>query len=386
MPVLPFLPIDNILVEEKADLPDPVGGAIILAEDTIYGFNGVVDLGTDYLVTSSGTYLKGSFATRDKILYSGTGAAVRASGNHLNIEGIGIKATEQAMTCSGGNVELNNLRIESDKFGTFTDCDQIVLERCRSMELNDGIELINSSPGSIVVMSLCGFTQRVDATGTIIDFGTSVWFILRLESVRLVSAIAGTDISGTVASANLVPSIGRGQVFASFANGLGTHLTGITPDDVLWSFKSTDGIRDSTTVGAICMGDNTVFTMITAPNVFVKIAGTTAVDFERHFETGGISNRLVYIGTEPLTLNIISTMSITKTDIGNRTLAILIYKNGNPFSLAFEAYVSRDPQTFTVSVFDDAETGDYYEVFIANTENISNILAVDFLLTASPVG
>ena len=378
----------QVLVQSVSDFPAASGGAITLLAGVTYVINGTVDIGTDYLVPALESRVRGEFLAIDTITYSGTGAAYRASGGApVILKDVAITSVDEGITCAGGgSVDLNGVSITATKFGTFTDCPQVVIHRSQGLDLDNGIELVTAAFGNIFAITLSALTQAAGATGTLLDLGTSSWAIFRLDNVRLVSVVGGTDISGLVSSGNLLSTVGRGQVFGSFINGSGTHLANIDPDDTLWNFFNTDGVRDSTVIGTATMSGNVTSTATTTTDLFVKVAGTTATGFVRKFDDdSSTSNRLRYVGQPDITVRVEAVLELTKS--GSAVVyAVQIFKNGAATGQAFDVSVSNSsPGSIAISAFSDAVTNDFYEVYVANTAGIEAVTATELQLTVTKV-
>lgn len=379
-----------VLVQKKSDFPDPVAGVITLLADTVYQLNGVVSIGTDHLALSAGSILSGGFAVRDQLVYTGTGAAIRATGVRLTVSDLTVVAPDEAFTCSSGIVGLVGVAVVSEKFATFTDCPQIVIRGSQGTELDNGIELINpgaGSPGVVMVMLTSSLIQRAGATGVLIDLGTSVWATFRLGDVQLVSVVGGTDISGEADSDNLVAGVGRGQVTTSIVNGAGTHLVGIIPDDTQWSFRLVDGILDSITLGEVTMSGNAVDTEIAVQGTFVKVAGSTTLSVGRRFSGGdpAADNRLRYIAPEPDTFRIAATLGVSKSGALEEGAA-QFRKDGSPIGIPFTFQVDPKGRTTLLAITDDAVEDAEYEVWLTNNDSTTDILVMSMVFSIAPIG
>ena len=357
-----------VIVESLSDLPTPSAGAIQLADDTLYRINGEVDIGTNHLLTATNTRIFGIFTTRDIVLYSGTGAAIRAlSGAPLSLKSFGITAPNgSAMECVGGEVFVNTMTVVAPKFGSFDECSRIILVNCESLDIDDGIDISNTSAGGLCVISFVNLVQSVAGVGTMVDFGSSVWTLIRIDNSQLSCETGGISVSGLASSGNLVPVTGRGQIFTARLIGSGTRLAGITADDTLWEIRQTTGIIDTAAIGQISMSGNSTVTTIGGIGTFVKIAGTTTTDFTRRFDDdGATNNRLRYTGIEPVTVKIEAALSLFKTGGADIQFQVQIFKNGSAAGIPFDVVVDNKGNTISVLAYSDVVTNDFFEAYIA---------------------
>lgn len=224
-----------VIVESKDDFPTPAGGIIQLEDNTVYQVNGSIVLGTDRLLVGSGTIVSGRHSSRDQLIYTGTDALLQAlGGDDFRMQDLTVVALAGAVidAVDAANVSINRVVGTALRVGRCEDCNFVVIQQVGLVNVESGLEIVNSSTGELFAVLNSRFTQKLGGAGTLLDLGTSVWTSFQLAEIQLDSALAGTDISGLTASGNLAPVTGRGRVLNSIINGLGTHLVNITVDDV----------------------------------------------------------------------------------------------------------------------------------------------------------
>ena len=134
------------------------------------------------------------------------------------------------------------------------------------------------------------------------------------------------------------------------------------------------------------MEDNTDATVIATPGTFVKAAGTTALAQERRFDdSGGQSNMLRYIGSEPITLLIRVISNLTKMGGTEEEGQLQVFKNGSPIGTRISFSVSNKTDSAETLAVDDAAFGDEYELYITNVDAANDITVADLLIVASEV-
>ena len=379
-------PMTNwVVVESKSDLPTPSGGAITLAANTVYLFNGATNLGTDHLaITGASTYLLAEFGDRDSITYTGVGGAIRVSGGvDFKLTGLGIIAfAGTAFTCTDAPFALiQRMSFIGNKVGTFTDCAQVAFTTSTFINVDSGINFLHSGTATNVVLRENNFLQGVGGTGTLLDFGTMVSDFIESTSNFFTSVAGGTDVSGLASSGNLTPTTGRGVVHSSRLNGTGTHLVGIDPDSILWDFVNTTGVPDSHNIGSLTMSANATTTAIGIQGTMTKVLGTTVLGEQRRFDdNGGTSNLLRYTGTDPVTVLAMATATIEKTGGTQESGSLQFFKNSIAEGPPVSFIVNNQPRGAVVSIPINLVTGDIVELYVTNNDSTTSITVVDLVM------
>ena len=381
---------DYVIVESKSDLPAPVAGAIILLANTVYQFNGLTTLGTDHIeISAADVYMRGVFADRDTLTYTGTGAAIRVSGGvnfkwrHLGL----TTATSTGFSVVDAPFSLiENMSFFGNKIGTFEDCATAALSDCNAFTLDEGIDLINASSGTNFLIRGGNFVQLA-GTGTLVDLGSSVWDFFEINAAFLISAAGGTDISGLAANGNLTAVTGRGVIMGCRLNGVGAHLVGIDPDDTRWEVTNSTGTPDSRNIGSLAMNGNAVATdMSGGAGVMVKVAGVTTLVSQRRFDDdGGTDNRLKYIGVEPITALVNVVAGVTKVAASIEACSLQVFKNGIAVTPLIGFVASNQARGAVITVPVDMVTDDYVEAFMTNEDATNDLTAIDLSMVASSI-
>ena len=340
-----------VLVENKAGFPDPVAGVIQLLDNIIYRVNGAIPLGDDRLVWGLGTIVIGENNSHDSLSYTGTGACISAAGgNSIRVSDLGISAPNGAVfdgvDCPVVNIE--GVVGTALRVGRFENCNVVIGQQSSIVEVESGIELVNTSTGALFTWLNGRIAQRAAGTGILINFGSSVWDSIQATEIELVSAVGGTDISGLANNGNLTAGSGRGRFFDSVINGAGTPLVGITPKDTLWWFSTNIGITDSIAIGSMVVTDNTTATVITLAATWMDLnlnaLAVLASNASRFVLDNSTTGQIKYVGREgfPSTafINISGEGQAGQDDYKFRLLV-----NGNPTSDAISAETSTNART-----------------------------------------
>lgn len=370
------------IVQQKSDFPAPAAGVIQLLATTIYQVNGTVNLGTDRLVMGTGTIVMGVQNSHDILIYSGTAACISASGgDNLRVNDITILATLGAAfdAVDATIVNIQGVVGSALRVGKFDNCETVIGQQSSFVELESGIELVNTSPDSLFAWLNARLAQRSAGVGIMLNLGTSVWDSFQVTEVEFISAVGGTDIAGLAANANLTPTLGRGRFRGTIVNGLGSPLVGITVDDIQWSFNDNTGVVDSVTVGEMQLSGNSTVTDIVTVNVPVKVAGTTVLTTSKRFDAGAtpISNNLRHIGLSPMTVSIQAQASIVKSG-ASKDYEVQIFKNGGAIGIPVPVEVGTKAVPVSARVVDAAATGDLFDLRLTNTTDADDATVPDF--------
>lgn len=376
---------DYVPVEALANLAAPVGGAIQLADDTVYRINGSVDLGVNHLVYGTNTIVLGEASQHDGLISTTTGGVLRAAGgDSIVAKNFSIAAPAGMMFDGNGcpNVFINSV-VGSDvsRFAVFEDCAVISILLSSGVGIsgaNAGIQLINSSFGQRFAMVLSALIQDSAGTGVLLDLGTSTWASIAVDDCEFVSAVGGTDISGLASNGNLVAIVGRARIFGNIINGAGTHLVGLTTDDTQWNFKMNVGVPDSFVLGSLSMMGNAVETVIASSGVFVKAAGDTALtSAHRVDDDGGADNamRLIDVDRHHMIINVTATLSKSGA---SKACEIQMFLAGNPIGIPIDIDVAAQPnrRSFTL-VAETVSQNEVLEFRVSNTIDTDNIVVED---------
>ena len=407
-------------VESVSDLPTPAAGVITLAGNTVYRINGTIALGTDRLsIPNAGTYLLGAFGDRDIITYTGILAMVTiAPGIDFHSDNVSFVASGAGatmfertgaggfsmlfatLTMDGGGVQVFDITgagvitiFRSGIIGTDATAigklggDIVSLSGVQSVNFGDGITLVGA--GTSFGLTRCELSMSAGGSGggTLVNLAVSTWDLITITATQLITANAlDTAIGGQVDNGNLPGAGASGEISNSRIFGPGKALVGIDADDTKWLITAVSGVRDSVILGSLSMEDNTDATVIATPGTFVKAAGTTALAQERRFDdSGGQSNMLRYIGSEPITLLIRVISNLTKMGGTEEEGQLQVFKNGSPIGTRISFSVSNKTDSAETLAVDDAAFGDEYELYLTNVDAANDITVADLLIVASEV-
>ena len=381
-----------VAVAEKGDLPTPVAGVITLATSTTYIITADVDLGSDTILYSDGSNLLG-FNREVNILRTNSAIAlITSTGQHFQIAGLHLtNPSGPLFDIDGGVLTVPTFGAVFDTIlidncvtvGTITDCISVVMDRTASLgtiSATNGIKFTGTFDELFV--RHCYFKTW---TGNLFDLATDspVFDIISFLGVRFFGSSLLVAINGLAASANVNDF---GVVLGSAFDNMTNPITGILKSDDKWAFQASAGLANSSIIGFVSMTGNSTETVITTtsggvgPSDYVKMLGTTTPSSSNErFDTPS-SNRLDFTGIRDAQIRLTANVASVRVGGGPINIhTVTFFKNGSQLDATVESAggSAGDPQNATLTAIDTATTGDFYEIFIANDTDTTNIIVTD---------
>jgi hypothetical protein len=374
-------PTERVIVNELADLPNPVSNQITLAADKQYLFGDSFSLGTNQIIMSSGTVVEGLDENVIELTYTGSGIMFTAEDATSRIKSICCKCTSgtflNASNTAGNEgtsiVVLDNVDVQTATLGTIGNLAAFGAFRCAYNSITtDGWSFTGTQGGAIV------FQNNIISisNGTYIDLGTASFQSITIDGFTFNGSAGTTMLSGTTASGN-VRTGGIASVTGGRNLGSETPLSGITVDDDLWEFDLNNKIRDSRPDALISMQNNATETVITVAGTPVKVAGTWVVEATSQMtadNTGKITTSLGKDARLPITYSV-SCEPVSGTNI---SLSAFVAVDGTVVTNSERAGAasSGSPASITVPWQETfvAATPTFVEVFVTNNDTTSNVI------------
>ena len=372
------VPSSIVFIEQKSDLPTPVGGVITLVDNYTYFFTTTVDLTGDRLVCGDNTTIIGGSSENCRIKSTGlVGTALITSSYSLPIRNITIEANV-ALNLSGDGVTsaidwfgVNFTNCAT--IGTIEDYTNVIWQDCAS--LNSGGLTFDGTIGTIGFSS-CLFNTNTGQTAIILPASLTITRRFRIIYSSFVTLSGETGINASISAT--IPDESYILDTVNFSGG-GTYLTGLTDANDQSLFIRCVGIDNTFVNGQMYMQGNATATTVSATNTFYKVAGTTtaSADNSKYLHS---NNRLT------------NDSPISRKYLVQATLS---FESGNGNVCEFGFYDSvlgtvRTPSR-TKSTANSAGkgenvslvcvvnhiAGDYIEVYCANTSATNNITVSD---------
>lgn len=369
---------DHLLVSSVADLPVAVAGIRTLPANTLVEIAGVIDLGSDALVLSAGTVIRGLNPGGDGILTLNTGGAIRATNvGQVILREFFIASPAGPALALTGPIEVHcNLFFVGFlgclSIGTITGFKVAALEMCYcgpfGATLSAGGITFAGTSSKIFVFGMpfedlsggSAITLAADVVCDVVDVAHS-FFKYDAPAVGLTVTPGATVGRGLFAS-NLFPAV----------NTM-TPLVGLSSASVNWRIVDNNGLRDSRVLGSMYIS-STAITAIATQNIPVKIAGTTTPNVlnERFSHT---NNRLTYTGEDLAFVEVLSIISIDAA-ANNKQFTCYITKNGQIVAGSGSTMLvssGTDVRSLTCATLVELSIGDYVEVWVENDSDDTDL-------------
>lgn len=355
---------NEVLVDEKSNLPSPSGGDITLAADTIYTQTSSFSLGTDRIIMSDNTVYVALDSAIATLTYTGTGTMFTSTGNSNKIARITLACPNGTLFNIDGQgtgvFQLFDMTVAAvDTIGTWTALSSQITNVAFVSVTTDGLLFA----GAHGIFLGAGDLFTITA-GTLLDLGTATFDSFTFTSSFPTVGAAATMLSGATGSANI-----NAGGFATLQDilmvGAGTALSGISADDTQWQFIINSTISDTMPHSLISF--NTPTTTTAAQNTPTLIVGTWTDEDKSQF-TNTVAGRITYNGVKDITVAISIATSIEAASGSNKDITVYLALNGTEItnSGSPNRVSSNDPKNTSVMWELDLVTDDFVEVFIEN--------------------
>lgn len=378
----PFAADGLVLVNEKRDLPAPVGGVITLEAGKTYHFLTDIDLLGDRLETGGVVTITGTSSETSSITSTGLGASTPLLTSRYTMPvrfitfkdvGTGIYIDDNG----GANAPLaldwlgvNFLNV--DNVGEIGTIDNFVYDT--------GAFLSSQNlrfTGSVGTAALNNSLFSGDGSAKPILHITDTATVTRRFRVIYSSIIAtGSTVGINASTSATIPVEGFILDTVNFAGG-GTYVSGVLFNDNKSRWSENRGVDNSAAISNYYMNNNATATTISATGTAVKVAGTTtSASITQKFTN--TDNRATYTGAIARSFKVTVVLSLNSGN--NNQVGIYIAKNGTVIPES-EIYVTTNAggraEGGVSQVIVSLSTDDYIEVFVENDTAIANITVSD---------
>ncbi len=367
-----------VLVESLSDLPSPSGGVISLADNYTYEINGLVDIGANSIQMGNLVTIFGDNKITDILRYTGGGHMIDAADKTFNIRNITLSAPNSiakvlSVSGSSNSIQLNdNIFNDCNELGTFNGGDILIVDNNLIDNCSRGFELIGTfnqflflnniarNNSDILISLPAGNFDNIMVQGNYFDVG---------QGLTALNISTGTTVS-------------EGFVANNFFLGNGAYLSGISYSDLHWTFDGNTGIKDSKAFAYMRFWKNSTVTNIDSKYpAYYKAQGSNYSSSGVRFTSTG-NNRLIYNGLKTVDLKFNLDGNV-ESSISTENIRVAVYKNGNTNVCEVEARTSGSNQPYSVGLNGHVSlsTGDYLEVWVANSSSTANITLSDLQFT-----
>lgn len=365
---------NTVYVNSEADLPAAVSGAITLADDTTYFFG--ADLTTsNRLIWGSNSVIKAPDQIVVTLTYSGTSTMITSVNTPLAIHEITLSCPTAQMfdSSSSDNSHFHRLRrvtiADTTKLGDITNMSVNHTEMTYAGH-DDGWSL--SGTNIPVFAILKAFMVDTNASSVSIDFGSATFNKITLDDIDFVGT--GTGLSGLANGGNLTTD-NKGTLHRVNMTNMATPLSGIATTDKRWRVTGSAGLNTSRTLGNTYYDNASAETVtVSVQGTFYEVGGTSFSDGELERFTATSAGILTYTAEEDIEVQVLGTISLTKSGGGADELEARIAVNGTPISKLGATTQHTEATTIPIVAFAAISEGDTISLQVANNDSTANIL------------
>lgn len=355
-----------VYVYSLADLPAPVGAAILLDATKMYIFSGFVDISPNYL-NLNGAGMRGNDPGKDGVMSTVSGGVLRSTGVSVFIENLAV------IPASGSTKAYDFADASGTKFcNLFSGC-SVVEIGIPSL----GVGQVSGFKAITTTKNYWNCKDGIKITGLVGKFASSLNYITGISAGSGIEFLAGLTIDDidlsnnyfifngqTGVKVNAGSSISNGRMTTNMFRGVTTLLSGFDSYTFGWEMQQNTGIPNTRSFAFSYMDGNPTATTFSAQGVYTKILGTTTTVKAQKFSAS--NNRFTYIGKRNITSRVFAVIGAKSP--GNSTdYSIVIAKNGIVIaapSASIGPLSNNQGFQIVLETEVDLSTNDYIEVFI----------------------
>ncbi len=366
-------------ISQESDFAVQTASTITLESKTVYFITDAFTTAKNFTVEDGAVWT--SFNQNGPLItYSGSGTMFSGTDASFAFQGCIINcpsATAFDFTDTIGSTVFkfqDATILACNKIGTFTGLANALFVTGAALNTNDGVTYTGTNLTAATVDKM--FMISSSAGFIAIDLGVATIQNIEVTNLIVQAPSGAIGISGAAASANVLSGFLGMVANCSFSGGMTAPLSGITVDDFRWTFSDNSPIPDTVHDALLAFNGNATETVIGTQNVAVIVNATWTCVRSSIFEctTGG---RVTSESERDLTGAAID-ISVGLLSSGGGTIDVTVYlaKNGTEDSgSGVSINISGSNQAFiSLPWLDTTEDGDFYEVFVENNTNTTNII------------
>lgn len=367
-------------ISEESSFPTQTATTITLEAQVVYVGTASVTTAKNFIVEDGAVWT--SFNQNGPTLtYSGSGTMFSGTNASFTIIAASVNcpsATAFEFTDTVVNTKVFRMQdatvVSCNKVGTFTGMVNAIFLTSASSNSNQGVTYAGTGLLAATIDRM--FFGSGSAGFKAIDLGVATIQNPEFTNLIVVAPSGAIGISGASGSAN-VPAGFLGMVAnSSFSGGMTDPLGGISADDIRWSFDDNTQIPDTVEDALLSFNGSTTETVITTINTPVKVNAVWTCIRESKFtcESSGkvTSNSERDLNGVPIDVNV----GLISAGGGSIDVTVYLAKDGSVITAsATTITISGSNQGFVSIPWQDAiSENDFYEVFIENNTNTTNII------------
>jgi hypothetical protein len=367
-------------ISQESDFPTQDATTITLTSQTVHLITDAFTTTKNFIVQDGAVWT--SFNQNGPLVtYSGSGTMFSGTNISFAIRSCQITcpaATAFAFTDTVVNAQTFRFQdvslVACNKIGTFTGLANAIFLTGAVFSANDGITYAGTGLLAATIDRM--FLGSTSASSIAVDLGTATIQNPEFTNLIVVAPSGAIGISGTTASAN-VPTGSIGMVAnSSFSGGMTAPISGIAVTDFRWTFSDNTPIPDTVQDALLSFNGSSTETVISTQDVPVIVNATWVCIRESIFTctTGG---RATSDSERDLT-GVPIDVAVGLLSAGGGTIAVTVYlaKNGSVITAsATSISISGSNQAFVSIPWQETiQEDDFYEVFVENNTNTTNII------------
>lgn len=370
-----------VIINELSDFPAASGGVITLEDNiTYYIANNIVtsdrfECGANNIITSNNPFANALIYTGSGDMFTGVNVSFAVDRGVISCPA----AQPFNFSATAGNSPTFGLNLttiaQCQKCGTFDNLRSINITNTAFFDCSDGLTVSGVDNWDTITAS----RLRIDGGTSVItgiDLTTSLHRTFELNNYVILGGVGSVGISGLTNNANIQPDFIASIDQCEFTSGV-TALSGITIDDIRYSFLSNSGLQDSTidanpyltTATTVTINTTGTYEKINQGNWLASEASRLSVSTD-----GDITNLM----EKPVKVQINGSVTIEKTGGGADLLtARLVYNDlpNDPQSVITELGTDNTNPTNIglVGIF-NLNPGDSISIYVANQDSTANVV------------
>lgn len=370
-----------VIINEVGDFPAPASGVITLEDNITYYISANI-VTADRFVCGQNNIITSNNPFANALIYTGVGDMFTGVNVNFAIDrGIIVCSGAQPFNFSAtaGNSPTFGLNLTTiascQKCGTFDNLRSVNITNTAFFDCSEGISISGVDNWDTVTVS----RLRIDGGTSVIngfDLTSSLHETFELTNYVIIGGVGTVGISGLASNANMKPDFIASIDQCEFTSGV-TPLSGITIEDVRYSFANNSGLQDSTIDANPYLTVATTVTINTA-GTYEKINQGNWLSSEASRLSVSTDGDVTNLMEKPVKIQINGSVTLEKVGGGSDLLtARLVYNDlpNDPMSAITEIGTDNTNPTNVclVGIF-TLNPGDSISIYVANQDSTANVV------------
>lgn len=367
-------------IAEESDFPTQAATTITLESQVVYVITGSFTTSKNFIVQDGAVWT--SFNQNGPLVtYSGAGTMFSGTNANFSIVAAQVdcpSATAFEFTDTVVNTKAFRMQdatlVSCNKVGTFTGMINAIFLTSASFSSNQGVTYAGTS---LVAATMDRMFFGSGSAGFIaVDLGTATIQNPEFTNLIVVAPLGAIGVKGVTGSGN-IPTGFLGMIASSsFSGGMTAATSGISVDDFRWTFADNTQIPDTVQDALLSFNGSSTETTIATINTPVLVNAVWTCVRSSIFTciTAGRATSLSErdLNGVPIDINV----GLISAGGGAINVTVYLAKNGSVITdSATTISISGSNQGFVSIPWQETiSEGDFYEVFIENNSNTTNII------------